>query len=300
MSRPEVAQASWQLRRMAVRRHNVSARRWAAAALVNGLLAVAAALVVLPLYWVVLTSFLPRQQILSRPQVLFLTAPRLDNYVQLFTGTSFGRALSNSVIVAVVVMVCGTYLAAMAGYAFAKHRFAGRDLLFLTVLATMMVPATVTVIPNFLVMSQIGLVDTLWAVILPQLTPAFGIFWMRQYIGGAISDDLINAARIDGAGEFHIFNRIVLPVIRPALAGLAVWLFMMTWNALLLPLAYLHDPNTFTYPVFLAGLRGLESVVLPPTNLLVAAAVVSTLPVVAIFALAQRSFIAGLTAGGGR
>ncbi len=267
---------------------------------VNLLLLAFAAVIVFPLYWVLMTSFLPKQQILTKPQALFVTTPQLDNYIELFTVTNFGRSLINSAIVAVAVMAIGAYFAALAGYAFAKHQFRGRNALFVTLLATMMVPATVTVIPNFLLMSQLGLIDSLWAVILPQLTPAFGIFWMRQYIGSAVPSELLDAARIDGASEFGIFNRIVLPVIRPGVAGLAVWLFMMSWNALLLPLAYLHDPNTVTYPVFLAGLKGLESVVLPPTNLLVAAAVVSTLPIITLFVFAQRSFIAGLTAGAGR
>lgn len=277
------------------------ARRELPLAVVSNLSLIAfAAIIAFPLYWVLMTSFLPKQEILTKPQALFVTTPQLENYIELFTVTTFGRSLANSAIVAVAVMVIGAYFAALAGYAFAKHQFPGRNVLFVALLATMMVPVTVTVIPNFLLMSQLGLIDSLWAVILPQLTPAFGIFWMRQYIGGAVPTDLLDAARIDGASEFGIFNRIVLPVIRPGVAGLGVWLFMMSWNALLLPLAYLHDPNTVTYPVFLAGLKGLESVVLPPTNLLVAAAVVSTLPIVALFIFAQRSFIAGLTAGTGR
>lgn len=249
-----------------------------------------------PLYWVVSTSFLPREDILSASQQLIVRNPTVENYVLLLTETGFLRSLANSVLVSFTVTVAGTYLAALAGFAFAKYRFRGQSVLFALVLAMVAIPPLVIVVPNFVVMARLQLLDTLWAVILPQIVmPPFGIFWMRQYIGAAVPDALLDSARIDGAGELRIFTQVVLPVIRPALAGLAIWLFLHSWNNLILPLSYLQNDERFTYPVFLASLKGFHAA--QPTHLLIAASVLATVPVVAVFLVAHRRFVSGLTAG---
>lgn len=249
-----------------------------------------------PLYWLVSTSFLPREEILSASQRLIARHPTVENYVLLLTETRFLRSVANSVLVSCTVTVAGTYLAALAGFAFAKYRFRGRSVLFAVVLAMVAIPPLVIVVPNFLVMARLQLLDTLWAVILPQIViPPFGIFWMRQYIGSAVPDALLDSARIDGASELRIFAHVVLPVIRPGLAGLAIWLFLHSWNNLILPLSYLQTDERFTYPVFLASLKGFHAA--QPTHLLITASVLATVPVVVVFLLAQRRFVSGLTAG---
>jgi ABC-type glycerol-3-phosphate transport system permease component len=259
-----------------------------------GLIALAI-FVVLPLYMVVTTSFLPREDILGTEQTLFVHDASLANYEEVLTTTGLGRSIVNSTIVAVSVALFGVLISAMAGYAFAKFQFRGRRFLFLLVLATLTVPAVVTVIPNFILLARIGIIGSLASVILPALATPFGVYWMRQYISAAVHDELIEAARVDGASEVGIFAAIVLPISRPGLAGLAIWLFILSWNALLLPLAYLQSNDAFTYPVFFAGLMGF--VISAPTHLLVAGSVLATLPVVVVFLLFQRQFVAGITSG---
>jgi len=276
------------------------ARRWSpgtvvAAIGINGFLIVIGLLAVFPLYWALSTSFLPAAEINGGAQRLFVHDPTLSNYRDLFAKTRFLGAIGNSAVISVIVTVGGTLFAAAAGYAFGKLKFAGRNFLFLLVLVTMMVPPLVTVPINFVVMSKLSLINTMWAVVLPQLTPAFGIFWMRQYVITAVPDQVLEAARVDGCGEFRVFVRIVLPILRPALAGLAIYMFMASWNQLLLPLTYLQDNSKQTYPVFLNTLN--SSYAIPQTNLAVAASVLATIPLALMFIFGQRHFVAGVTSG---
>lgn len=270
-------------------------RRIVAGLGLNTFLWALALLLVFPLFWIVSTSLLPREQIMSTAQRIITTDPTLENYRELFDATTFTTAVGNSLVVSVTVTVVGTYFAALAGYAFGKLHFHGRDLLFVLVLLTMMVPPMVTVPVNFVLMSKIGLLNTLWAVILPQLTPAVGIFWMRQYVRSAVPDELLEQARIDGAGEARIFHLVVLPLLKPALAGLAIYLFMQSWNQFLLPLTYLQDNNLQTFPVFINLL--LTSYAESRDHLALAASVLSMLPVALMFVIGQRHFVAGATAG---
>lgn len=258
-------------------------------------LVILALLFVAPLIWLTLTSLLPKSAILSTNPFAAWQSASLDNFIRIVRDTPYTGTILNSIIVSIVVTVVGVYMGALGGYAFSRLNFPGRDVLFATILATLSIPALVTVIPNFLVMARLGLIGTLWSVILPQLTPPLAIFWMRQYIGRTISNELLEAARIDGLGEFGIVHRIVLPLCMPGMAGLAVWLFMSSWNALLLPLAYMQDSNQATFPVFLASLMSFNAV--PQTDLLVAACVISLMPPLILFAAAQRRFVSGLVEG---
>lgn len=262
---------------------------------VNALLLVLAVLAAFPLYWAVSTSFLQPDEIIGGAQRLFVHDPTLANYRQLFAHTRFLGAIGNSAVISAVVTVAGTLFAAMAGYAFAKLHFRARDVLFLLVLLTMMVPPLVTVPINFVMMSKLHLINTLWAVVLPQLTPAFGIFWMRQYARFAVPDQVLEAARVDGCGEVRMFFSIVMPILRPAMAGLAIYMFMASWNQFLLPLTYLQSNSKQTYPVFLNTLN--SSYAVPQTNLAVAASVLATIPLALIFIFGQRHFVAGVTTG---
>jgi ABC-type glycerol-3-phosphate transport system permease component len=261
----------------------------------NGFLVILAALSIFPLYWALSTSFLPADQVNSGAQTLFPTQPTIENYLQLIADTAFGRVMLNSIIVALVVTVFGTLFASAAGYAFAKLQFKGRNAIFMVMLLTMMIPTLVIVPINFVVMSKLGLLNTLWAVILPQLTPAFGIFWMRQFAGSSIPDTVLEAARIDGAGELRLFWQVALPMMRPGIAGLAIFLFMQSWNQLLIPLTYLQTNEMQTYPVFLNYLN--TSWAVPHTNLAIAVSVLSTIPLLLIFIFGQRHFVAGVTGG---
>jgi multiple sugar transport system permease protein len=181
----------------------------------------------------------------------------------------------------------------MAGYAFAKLRFRGRERLFQLLLAALVVPAQVAMLPLFLLMKQLGLVDSYWGVILPAMASVFGIFLVRQY-ARSIPDELVEAARIDGAGELRIFFRIVLPLLRPVLATLAVFTFMASWNDFMWPLIVLTGQEHYTLPVAIASLSR-EHVM--DVELMMAGAVVTVAPVLALFLLLQRHYIHGLLLG---
>lgn len=272
-----------------------SPRTVAAAIGLNGFLVLLAIVSVFPLYWALSTSLLPAAQINGGVQKLVPDSATLANYRGLFAGTRFLGAVANSAIVAAVVTVGGTFFAAMAGFAFGKLNFRGRNALFLIMLVTLMVPPLVTVPVNFILMARLGLLNSLWAVILPQLTPAFGIFWMRQYAISSIPDQVLEAARVDGCGDVRMMFRIVLPMMKPGLAGLAIYMFMAAWNQLLLPLTYLQSNDKQTYPVFLNTLN--SSYAVPQHNLAIAASVLSTIPLILIFVFGQRQFVAGITNG---
>lgn len=256
----------------------------------NALLLGLAVFMVIPLWWIVTTSLRPAAEIYSSDQTLFPSVVTFDNYVELLTQTKFTGALVNSVIVAAVVTIGGTLFAGLSGYAFAKFRFPGRDVIFIILIASMTVPGAVTLLPNFILLSRIGLLDTLWAVILPQVALPFAMLWMRQYVRTAVPDSVLEAARVDGAGPYRTFFSIVAPIIRPGLAGVGVWLFLGAWNSLLIPLVYLSSNENYTYPVFLSALQGNPT--LQVTHLVMAAAVLATLPVVVVFLALQRHFVA--------
>lgn len=256
----------------------------------NALLLGLAVFMVIPLWWIVTTSLRPAAEIYSSDQTLLPSVVTIDNYVELLTQTKFTGALVNSVIVAAVVTIGGTLFAGLSGYAFAKFRFPGRDVIFIILIASMTVPGAVTLLPNFILLSRIGLLDTLWAVILPQVALPFAMLWMRQYVRTAVPDSVLEAARVDGAGPYRTFFSIVAPIIRPGLAGVGVWLFLGAWNSLLIPLVYLSSNENYTYPVFLSALQGNPT--LQVTHLVMAAAVLATLPVVVVFLALQRHFVA--------
>lgn len=251
----------------------------------------------LPFYWGVISSFRPAAQFFELP-ISFIPNPfSLENYQELFERSKFGRGLLNSAYLAIIAVILQVGFCSLAGYTFAKLRFPGRDRLFAGVLLTMMIPVGVGLIPNFIIMARINWIDTYLPLIVPGIANAFGIFWMRQ-ICISIPDDLLDAARIDGAGEFSIFARIVLPLIRPALAALAIFVFLASWNDFLRPLVYLRSQENFTVQLWLSVLSRQGNVGQPA--LVMAGSVLATLPIVVMFAAFQRHFIAGLTAGSGK
>jgi len=256
---------------------------------------VAAILMLLPLYWMVVSAFKPLPEIMTVPVTFIPFNPTLENFRGLLTETLFARGMLNSVLIAVANVVTQVFFCSLAGFAFAKYRFWGRNVLFVLVLGTVMIPQYVTLIPNFLLMGRIGWLDTWAPLIVPGIANAFGIFWMRQYIA-TVPDELLDAARIDGAGEFGIYWRIVVPVIKPALVTLALFVFSVSWNEFLLPLVYLRSKDLYTVQLVMANIFRVQYRV--NYHWAMASAILATLPMAVLFATLQKQFISGLTLGG--
>jgi multiple sugar transport system permease protein len=262
--------------------------------LLHGVLLLLAVATLAPLLWMVSASFMPEGEANTEPPQLVPSRPTLEHYEELFTRLDLGRQLSNSLLLATSVTLISLLFNSMAGYAFAKLRFPGRDRLFGLLLAAMVIPAQVAMLPLFLLLKNLGLVNTYWGVIVPGLASILGIFLMRQY-ALSVPAELLDAARIDGAGEFRIFWNIVLPLCRPVLVTLALFQFLNTWNDFMWPLIVLTDDSRYTLPVALANLAG-EHVL--DTELMMAGAVLTTLPVLLLFLFLQRQYISGITMGG--
>jgi ABC-type glycerol-3-phosphate transport system permease component len=257
---------------------------------------------VTPYYWLLVSSFKTLPDIQKIPPDFIPRSPTLANFLELLRSTPFPHSLLNSVIVAAITTLGALFFCSLAGYAFAKLHFRGRDVLFLLTVVTIMVPPVVVLIPDFVLMSKLHLVDTFWPLVLipvsnsTSVVPPFGIFWMRQYLAAAVPDELLEAARIDGVGEFGIFLKIVLPICGPGLAGLAIFTFTLSWNSFLQPLVFLHSPENFTFPVQLVAMQSLTWPV-RPTNLIMAGGSLSVVPMLILFISLQRYFMSGLTVG---
>ena len=263
------------------------------ALLVNGALAAFALLALAPLAWMVSVSFMPMGEASGFPPPLLPSAVTLDNYRELLARTGIGRAFANSLAVSLGITLGSLAINTAAGYAFAKLRFRGRDRLFQALLAALVVPAQVAMLPLFLLMKQLGLVNTLGGVVVPALAGVFGIFLVRQY-ARSIPDALLEAARIDGAGELRIFVQVVLPMLKPVLVTLAIFSFMAAWNDFMWPLIVLADQGQYTLPVALAALSREH---IMDVEMMMAGAVVTVLPVLLLFLALQRWYMQGLLLG---
>jgi multiple sugar transport system permease protein len=268
-------------------------RRGLAALAVHATLGVAAALTLLPLLWMVSASFMPAGEASAVPPRLLPSAPTLAHYRTLLVRLDLARHALNSLGIAAAVTLIALALNSMAGWAFAKLPFAGRERLFRVLLAALVVPAQVAMLPLFLELRAMGLVDTYPAVVVPGMASVFGIFLVRQYALG-ISDSVLDAARVDGAGELRIYRSLALRLLAPILVTLAVFTFMGTWNDFMWPLVVLADEDRWTLPVALATLAGEH---VQDTELMMAGAVLTVLPVVVLFVLLQRWYLAGIMAG---
>jgi len=256
---------------------------------------VALALVAMaPLLWMVSASFMPTGEATAVPLRWLPSAPTLEHYRTLFTRMALGRQVVNSVIVATLTTVLAVLVNGAAGYAFAKLRFRGRDRLLRLMLLALVVPGQIGMLPLFLLVRALGLVNTLAGVVIPGLASIFGIFLVRQY-ALSIPDSILDAARVDGAGEIGIFRRVALPLIAPILATLAVFTFLGAWNDFLWPLVVLADETRYTLPVGLASLAGEH---VQDTELMMAGAVVTVAPAVLLFVALQRYYLAGIMGGG--
>ncbi|NQX17391.1 carbohydrate ABC transporter permease [Rathayibacter sp. VKM Ac-2857] len=217
----------------------------------------------------------------------------LANAAQVFTAIPFWTALLNSVVVSGIITLSVVSFSTLAGYAFAKLRFRGRDGLMITVIATMAIPTQLGIIPLFILMRQLGWTGTLGAVIVPTLVTAFGVFFMRQYLVDVIPDELIEAARVDGANQFRTFLTVAVPAARPAMAILALFTFMMAWTDFLWPLIVLSPTN----PTLQTALSQLQSGYYVDYSIVLAGAVLSIVPLLVLFALAGKQLIAGIMGG---
>lgn len=258
------------------------------------LLTLGAIPMVLPFIWMSSGAVKPLHETMRIPPTWFPEQVRLLNFVELFRQFPFGRYFANSVIVAAVVVASVLAVSAMAGYAFSKFRFPGRDVLFVMMLASLMVPFQVRMIPLYLMSVRFGLVDTLPGVIFPWLFDAFGIFLMRQFMQ-TIPNDLIEAARIDGAGELRIFWTVVLPLVRPALAALAIFVVVANWEEFLWPLIISSSDRSRTLPV---GLHSFADQYMSYVHWQMAGALIAILPLIVAFFLFQRQFIQGIALTG--
>jgi multiple sugar transport system permease protein len=270
-------------------------KRWTIGSLATTVgLAILAAAFLLPFAWMLFTSVKPESLIMGRPDRLLPTEVTLGQYRKIFEAVPLLRFILNSLLFAGGVTVFSLFFDSLAGYAFAKLRFPLRGAAFVLVLATLMIPFQVTMIPLYLMVQRLHGLDTFWGMMLPRLTNAFGIYMMRQAFL-SVPDELLDAGRIDGLGEFAIFRRIAVPLATMTLVTLGVFHFMYNWNDFLWPLLVTNDISMRTLPVGLALFMGEHVMDHGP---IVAGAVVSILPVMIFFLFARRTFVAGIATSG--
>lgn len=276
-------------------RDNDSERQGPPALLAHALLIATAVTFAAPLVWMVLTSLKPAEQIAAEPHRILPIEWRVSNYIEAVTTIPYFRYLRNSLVLCVGTVFGTLVSSSLAAYAFARLRWPLRDQVFGLLIATMLLPWHVTMIPRFLLLRELGLYNTLGALIVPTfLGDAFSIFLLRQFFL-TIPEELSEAARLDGCGDWGIFWRIVLPLSKPALATVALFQFIASWNDFNGPLLYLSDPDRFPLAY---GLEQFVSAYSSQTNLLMAAAVLFTLPIVVLFFFTQRTFIRGIATTG--
>ncbi len=257
------------------------------------LLAFSLLLTLAPLLWMVSASLMTAGEANAYPPRLLPQDATLDNYRLLFSRLNLGRYFVNSIVIAVIITAVSLLLNSMAGYAFAKLHFAGRDRIFRLMLAGLVIPAQVAMLPLFLMLKEMGLVNTYLGVVIPGLANIFGIFLVRQY-ALSIPDSLLDAARMDGASEWRIYRSVVLPLCTPVLVTLAIFTFMAAWNDFMWPLIILADDDMYTLPVALANLMGEH---VQDTELMMAGSVLTVLPVMILFMALQKYYINGIMMG---
>ncbi|HPS20527.1 MAG TPA: carbohydrate ABC transporter permease [Candidatus Omnitrophota bacterium] len=259
------------------------------------LLIIGAVTMAIPYVWMFVTSIKPLEEIQAFPPSFVVHNPTAEPYKDLFTMVPMFRYLLNSVFVAGCITLFNVFATSLAGYAFAKHRFWGRDKIFFIFLASLMVPWQVNVIPGFIIVKNLGWLNTYKGLIIPSMACcAFGVFLNRQYIY-SISDDLIDAARMDGCSEFRIYWHVILPLIKPVLATLAIFTFLQQWNNFVWPLVIVHASEMRTIPLGLAVLTGQFGA---NYAMVMAGAVVATLPMLVMYLMFQKYIIKGIAMTG--
>lgn len=249
---------------------------------------------ILPFVWMLSSSFKLPEDIFGFPPRLISQNPILSNFSFIFQEKNLLGVLFNTIIIALSATLLSLFFTTLGGYGFAKFEFPGKKILFAILLATMIIPGAVMMVPTFVIMREFGWVDKFWPLIVPGAASAFGIFFFRQYIS-SINDELMDAARIDGASEFGIFWRIILPIISPGMISLGLIFFMASWNNYLGPLIYLKSPENWTITVAINAMSGGAGLTYWGPQM--AMSVISLLPLLIIFLIFQRRFAEGITAG---
>lgn len=275
--------------------HKNRFRVWIGRVLAYVFLALVAAVFMFPFIWLFFSAFKSNESIFTFPPEFWPRPWKFGNFAAVIEKTSILRAFFNSVIIAAGHCTLALFLCSLGGYAFAKYPHApGREKLFSFVLATMMIPGAVLLIPTFVVLCKLQAINTYWAMIVPGSASAFGIFWMRQYTADNVPNELLDAARIDGCTEFGIYWRVVLPILRPALAALGILLLVGVWNNLMWAFIVLRTEDMYTLPLVIFLLNGEQRT---PFELIMAGGLIATFPLVLAFAIFQKQFIQGITAG---
>jgi ABC-type glycerol-3-phosphate transport system permease component len=262
--------------------------------LMYGLLIAVSAFMIIPFIWMVSTSLKPADEIFAIPPIIISPNSSLNAYAYLQEQYDILGIVRNTFVIAFSATILRLFFCALGGYGFAKFKFPGQGALFAFLLGTMVIPSAVTLVPIYIIMRDLKWIDTFWPLIIPGAANAFGIFFMRQYIM-SVSNELMDAARIDGAGEFTIFWRIILPIVAPGLTSLGLIFFMGSWNDFIGPLIYLKSPEHFTLPLIIRSLIGPVGRTVYDVQM--ATSVISLIPLLIIFLIFQRRFVEGITAG---
>lgn len=264
--------------------------------LLNFFVAVGGIIVAIPLVWMISSSFKPISEIYAFPPTLIPQTFTTRNYDRLLSDWPFWNWYANSLVIAVISTVTVLFFTSLAGFGFAKYRFTGNRVLFIVLLASTMIPFQLILVPLYILMSKLSWSNSYLSLIIPFMAPALGIFLMRQFMM-SIPSELMESARIDGASEFGIYWRIMLPLARPALAAQAVLTFLGSWNSFLWPLAVLHNRDFMTLPVGMSTMVGSVSAGSEPSvGATMAAATLVSIPVIIVFVSVQKQYVAGLTA----
>lgn len=256
-------------------------------------LTLASLIAAFPLLWMLSMSFMPEAEANAFPARLLPRDPTLANYAELFAYQHMGRYILNSLLVACLATVLSLAFNVTAGYAFAKLHFRGRDKLFQTLLAALVIPGQLTMLPLFFLLKTLHLLNSYVGVVVPLVASLFGIFLVRQY-AQSLPDEMLQAARVDGASEWQVFRRIVLPNLRPIMVTLGVFTFLAAWNDFLWPLIVLSDDSYYTLPLAVASLSQEH---LQDQGMMMAGATVTIVPVLALFVFMQRHYVRGLLSG---
>lgn len=253
-----------------------------------------AAVMFFPLYWMFVTAVRPRKEIFSGEFSLLPSELVWSNFSEAWNKLPWDQFYINSFAIAIIAVVVTVFINLLCGYTFAKYDFPGRNVLFLLIISTLMIPIQVIMVPEFLIVSKLGWVNTYWGVLVPRAAEAFGIFMVRQFMV-SIPDELIEAARLDGAGEFTIFWRVVVPLSWPVIAVLTIFTFMWRWNDFAWPLVVLQDQESFTVPLGLSLMKGQYYT---DWTGLMSMSLVSIIPMLLVFVFFQRYFIQGIASTG--
>lgn len=249
---------------------------------------------IFPFYWMLVIGSHDTSAVNKFPPAMLPGTKFMENVNKVFSNIDFFAAIGNSVIASTCITLSVLFFCSIAGFAFAKLQFKGRNVLFIFILATMMVPSQLGLIPSYMIISKLGWINSLNAVIVPGLVNAFGVFWMRQYISATIPNELMDAGRIDGCSNFRLYWNITIPSIRPALATLGLITFMNVWNDFLWPLVVLKDRSVQTIQI---ALRTLNGAYYKDFSMILNGTFLATLPLLIVFLLFSKHFIAGLTEG---